>query len=242
MKARRLLPTAILALLVAPGAAGADGLAGRFSIAVQAGTQSEIGGELLADAQGTLLGKPASIHSVSYRDVQRPALRLAGVLGYGLGSRVELFVRGGYYEVDEAGIEAGTFEGKPLFAFFERYREIGAEVGLRYYIASQSRLKSYIGPVIGVRDIDEVLVSLSVPDAGTAVLNVPFTEAGTVAVFGGDLGLSFDLTPHLQLGVDTGLRYQKSTPAFEALPELGGPAPAGGRWTAPVSLTLGLRF
>ncbi len=73
MKARRLLMPAILALLVAPDRAGAEGLAGRFSIAVQVGTQSEIAGDLTAATQGTLLGRPATVLAKSYRDVYRPA-------------------------------------------------------------------------------------------------------------------------------------------------------------------------
>ena len=242
MKARRLLPPAILALLLAPVAARAEGLAGRFSIAVQAGTQSEIAGDIIASAQGTLVSKPTSFVSKRYRDVYRPALRLQGLLAYGVAAKLELFVRGSYYKAKQAGVEAGSFDGHAMFAFFDRYREIGGELGLRYYIAPRGRLKSYLGPVVGLRHVDEVLVSLSIPDAGTAVLNVPFSKGGSAAVFGADLGFSFDLSPNVYLGVDTGLRYQQAPESFGSLPELGGfPAPAG-RWTAPVTATLGVRF
>lgn len=242
MKARRLLMPAILALLVAPGRAGAEGLAGRFSVAAQVGTQSEIAGDLTAATQGTLLGRPATVLAKSYRDVYRPALRLQGVIAYGLSEHVELFTRGSYYKAKKAGIEAGSFDGKPLFAYFDQYREYGGELGLRYYVAPRTRLRSYLGPVVGFRHVDEVLVALSAPDAGTAVLNVPFSHGGTLAVFGADLGLEFEFTPNFFVGVDTGLRYQQAPSGFDSLPELGGFAANGGRWTAPVTGTVGVRF
>jgi hypothetical protein len=242
MKARRLLPPAVLALLIAPAAARAEGLAGRFSVSVQAGTQSEIAGDLTVAAQGSLIDKPATIQSTSYKDAYRPDLRLQGVLAYGVATKLELFVRGTYYKADNQGIEVGTFDGKQMFGFFGDYEEVGGELGLRYYFAPQSRLKSYLGPVVGLRHVDEVLVSFEVPEAGSAVRNVPFTQAGNVPVFGLDLGFTFDLTPSFYVGVDTGLRYQSAPEAFGSLPALGAFESSEGRWTAPVSATLGVRF
>ena len=59
--------------------------------------------------------------------------------------------RGTYYKTDGAGVEAGTISGKKLLAFFQpnEYEEIGLEFSYRYYLAAQTRLKSYIGPVVG---------------------------------------------------------------------------------------------
>jgi hypothetical protein len=240
---RRLLPPAILALLFAPGVARAEGLAGRFSIAVQAGTQSEVSGNIVASAHGTVVGQEVVTEAQRYRDLYRPNLRLQGMLAYGIATKAELVARGTYYKADAAGIEAGTWNGKPLFTFFDQYREIGGELGLHYYIAPQSRLKSYFGPIVGVRHVDEVLMDLSVPEAGSAVLNLPFTQADYVWVFGADLGFVFDITPGFFLGVDTGIRYQQA-PAEFSVPELAGIGLRANdaRWTAPVSATVGVRF
>jgi hypothetical protein len=254
MKARCFAPT-ILALLVAAGSARGEGIAGRLSIAVQAGTQSEIAGDVTSAVSGLLAGKPATIDAKRYRDVYSPDLRLQAMIGVGVAPRIELFARGTYYAVKAASVQGGTFEGKPLFACFEpstgaagagceapTTREYGLELGLRYYIAPQSRLKSYVAAVGGLRHTDELLVSFSIPDAGTAVLHVPFSKAGNAAAYGADLGFLFDLTPHLFLGVDTGLRYQQAPAGFEALPELGAFDARTARWTAPVTATLGVRF
>jgi len=235
---------AVFAVLLAPGPASAQGLAGRFSLAIQGGTQAEVSGDLMAAADGILIAKPATLHSISYRDVYGASLRLQAFAGYGVADRVEVFARGTYYQTDAVGgVDAGTWNGTtPVFAFFEPYEEWGGELGLRYYLAVQGRLKSYVAPVVGARFVDEVLVSYSVPDAGSAVLNVPFSESSTVPVFGLDLGFTFDLGEHVFLGVDSGIRYQTAATGFDALPGLETLDDSSGRWSAPVSATLGVRF
>jgi hypothetical protein len=94
MKARIWLTATLLAALLAPRAARAEGLQGRFSIAFQGGTQSELSGDLLKPASGTLVEKPVTFNSKRYRDVYSPDLRLQGLLGYGIGERTEIIARG----------------------------------------------------------------------------------------------------------------------------------------------------
>jgi hypothetical protein len=242
MKARIRLTATVLAALLAPGAAGAEGLEGRITVAFQGGTESTFAGDLMKDAQGSLLGKPVTIASKRYRDVYAPDLRLQGLLGYGIGERTEVIARGSWYESDGTGLEVGTSNSNPVFAFFEPYEEVGVEVGLRFYVSSSGRLKSYVAPVVGARFLSEVLVSFSVPDAGSAILNVPFSEKGTVPVFGLDLGFTFDLGSHFFVGVDTGVRYQTAPSQFDALESLTGLDDSDGKWTAPVVASIGLRF
>jgi hypothetical protein len=242
MNARSWRTAPVLLALLVPGVAGAEGLQGRFSIAFQGGTQSELGGDLLKGASGALIGKPTTLESASYRDVYAPDLRLQGVLGYGLGERTEIIARATWYETDAEGIEAGTRDGLSVYAFFGPYEEVGFEAGLRYYISAAGRLKSYVAPVAGARFQSEVLVTFSVPEAGSALLNLPFSQESTVAVFGLDVGFTFDLTPHVFLGVDTGLRYQTAPSPFEGLEGLPGIEDGDGRWSAPVVASLGVRF
>jgi hypothetical protein len=231
-----------LAALLAPGVARAEGLEGRFTVAFQGGTESILAGDLVKGTEGSLIGKPVTIESKGYKDVYAPDLRLQGLLGYGIGERTEIIARGTWYEADGTGLEVGTSNGNPVFAFFDTYEEVGFEVGLRYYISTASRLKSYVAPVVGARFLSEVLVSFSVPDAGSAILNVPFSQESTVPVFGLDLGFTFDLGSHFFVGVDTGLRYQTAPSQFDALEGLTGIDDSDGRWTAPVVASIGVRF
>ncbi len=242
MKARTWLTGTVLAGLLAPAVAQGEGLQGRFAVAFQGGTQSILGGDLLQGGSGSLLGKPITLESKSYRDVYAPDLRLQGLVSYGVGERTEIFARGTWYEADGTGLEVGTSDGNPVFAFFGPYEEVGFEAGLRFYISTAGRLKSYLAPVIGARSVNEVLVSFNVPDAGSAILNVPFNEKSTVAVFGLDLGFTFDLGSHFFVGVDTGLRYQMAPGQFDELETLAVIDDSSGQWTAPVVASLGVRF
>jgi hypothetical protein len=242
MKARIWLTATVLAALLAPGVVQAEGLQGHFKVAFQAGTESMLGGDLIKGAEGSLLGKPVTIESKSYKDVYAPDLRLQGLLGYGVGERTEIIARGTWYKADGTGLQVGTSNGNPVFAFFDPYEEVGLEVGLRLYISAAGRLKSYVAPVVGARFLSEVLVTFSVPDAGSAISNVPFTEKSTVPVFGLDLGFTFDLGSHFFVGVDTGLRYQTAPSQFDWLESLAGIDDSGGKWTAPVVASIGVRF
>jgi hypothetical protein len=254
MKARTIVTAAIPAVLLAAGTARAEGLAGLISISIQGGTQSELSGELVRRSQGTLLSRPANVNAHRYKDVYQPALRLQGSIGYGLAERFELVVRGGYYEVEGSGVEAGTLNGKALFAYFGQLedapqhlivrpvKEVGAELALRYYFAPQSRLKSFIAPVVGLRQTSAVQVSFTSPDIGARMMNVPWSEKSRVPVLGLDIGFGFDLTENLYVGLDSGLRYQGAPAAEHYLSGLDGIDDSSGRWTAPVVAMIGLRF
>lgn len=242
MKAHTWLTAVVLAALLAPGVARAEGLEGRITVAFQGGTESMLAGHLLKGAEGSLIGKPVTIESKRYKDVYAPDLRLQGLLGYGIGERTEIIARGTWYEADGTGLEVGTSNGNPVFAFFDPYEEVGFEVGVRFYISTAGRLKSYVAPVVGARFLNEVLVSLSVPDAGSAILNVPFNQKSTVPVFGLDLGFTFDLGSRFFVGVDTGLRYQTAPSQFNELEGLAGIDDSDGKWTAPVVASIGVRF
>jgi hypothetical protein len=242
MKARSWLPATIALALLAPGVARAEGLKRRFTIAFQGGMQSEIGGDLLKGGEGTLIGKPTTIESKRYRDVYGPDLRLQVLLAYGVGERVEVIAKGTYYKTDGTVLDVGTRADKTVFASFQPYEEAGFEVGVRYYISAARRLKSYVAPVVGARLVTEILVDFSVPDAGSHLLNVPFNQQSTVPVFGFDLGFSVDLGKRFFVGLDTGVRYQTAPEQFDELDTLTTIDDSDGRWTAPVVLSVGVRF
>jgi hypothetical protein len=246
MKARSWLAATVLGALLIPAASRAQGIEGRFTIAFQGGTQSELGGDLLKGATGTVFnGKALTLDAQSYKDVYASDLRLQGLAGYGLSERLEIIARGTYYKADGTALEVGRLEGDPVYVFFDdygEYEEVGAELGLRFYIAAAGRLKSYVAPVVGVRWLSETYVSFEVPDAGSAIRNMPLHEKSTVPVFGLDIGFNFDLGEHFFVGVDTGLRYQGAPDGADGLPGFPQIDDSDGRWSAPVSATIGVRF
>lgn len=259
MRVRSFVTAAVLAVLLATGSARAEDLAGKVSIGAQVGTQSDIAGQLLKSGTGTLLGGQARVDAKRYRDLYKPDVRYQAFLGYGLTEKLELVARGSYYENEAVGVAAGSFNGEGLFAFLGQaedpkssstnlvklpYKEYGAELALRFYFAPQSRLKSFVAPVIGGRRIDQVLISLSAPEAGSRLMNVPFSKSGTVLVAGIDLGFAFDVSERFFVGVDTGVRYQTAAKPANAseLSGLGGIDESDARWTAPVVAMIGVRF
>jgi hypothetical protein len=246
MKARSWLAATVLGALLSPAVARAQGLEGRFMIAFQGGTQSELAGDLLKGTTGTIFnGKTLSLDSKRYRDVYEPDLRFQGLLGYGLSERVEIIARGTYYKADGTALEIGTLEADPVYVFFDpygEYEEVGAELGLRFYLAATGRLKSYVAPIVGARWLTETYVTFEVPDAGSAIRNVPLHEKSTVPVFGLDLGISFDLGAHFFVGVDTGLRYQSSPKQADGLAGFTQIDDSDGKWSSPVVASIGVRF
>lgn len=243
MKARRIAAAAVLAVVLGAGlATAAEGIAGRFAIAAQVGTQTEVSGDMLRSGQGTVAIFPVTFDSVSYRDVYGPDVRVQGFLGYGVAERVEIVLRGGWYKSEGRAVSAGTFADGDLFAYVSDYEEWGLELAARYYIAHRSRLKSYLAPVAGLRSTNDIFVDYSLPAAGSAVLNVPFTKDTTVPVLGLDIGVSFDLTENLFIALDSGIRWQGAPTDANALTTLGSVDDSESRWTAPVLFSLGVRF
>jgi hypothetical protein len=245
MKAGIRLAATVLGVALLPASSGAEGLDGRFAIVFQVGTQSEISGDLIRATTGSVFGKSVTIDSARYRDVYAPDLRLQGLVGYGVAPKVEIVARGSWYRADATSLEIGTLDDDPVYAIFDEYgeyEEAGVELGLRYYIAAAGRMKSYVAPIVGARWLSATYFSLSVPDAGSAVQNVPLQEKGTVAVFGLDLGFSFDFGEHFFLGMDSGLRYQGAAPQGNGLPGLAEIDDSEGRWSAPVAVSVGVRF
>ncbi len=242
MKARSFVASVIPAVLLAAGSARAENMKGRVSLAVQAGTQTQVSGDLVSATQGNLLGIPVTIDSKRYRDVYKPDLRLQGYLGVGVSERIELILRWTDYKADAIGVKIGSSAKGAVNAFFTPYKENSLELGMRFYIAPQSRLKSYIGPVLGARFLKDTVVSLSMPDDSSSISNVPFTKGSTVLVAGLDLGFVFDLGSHVFVGVDTGLRDQGAPEQFNQVPGLPAIDDSGAQWSAPVVATLGLRF
>ncbi|MCG6925262.1 MAG: hypothetical protein LJF30_08130 [Acidobacteria bacterium] len=242
MKARRSLMMVALAVAVVAPATAQD-LEGRFTVAFQGGTDSEVSGNVLAGVSGQLFELPVVVESRKYRDIFNADVRLQGFIGYGVTPSGEIFARASHYRLESpGGVSVGTVADDPLFAFVDPYEEWGVEVGYRFYLASRTSLKSYIAPVGGVRLLDRMLFALSAPDRGSAIYNVPLYDASTVAVFGLDIGFTYDLGSTFYIGLEAELRYQTKPSASNTAPGLTGINDEGERWSAPVVATVGLRF
>jgi hypothetical protein len=247
MKARSSLVLVALAALLAPAVGAQDvGLEDRWTIAVQGGLVSEVSGNVLTHTEGSLFERQVTVFSNSYRKIYETGFSdlYAGVtIGFGVTPNGEIFARGTRFNKTPVGFFAGTVEGSDLVAILEPYDEWGVELGYRFYLAWRTRMKSYIAPVAGIRFTDRILITqMSAPDRGSFILNVPLYQASNVPVFGADVGFTIDLGSHFYLGLEAELRYQTKLSPAETFPGLSGMNDGGNRWSAPVFLTVGVRF
>jgi opacity protein-like surface antigen len=244
MRIRRAVLAAAVAAAFVPDHASAQDLKGRWSIALEPGTDIELAGDVHKGGNGTVLGLSTSVDARSFGDVYDPGFRGQVSIGYGVGATSEVFLRGSYYKMQSETLQVGTVAGLALNADFAEYKEWGAELGYRYYFNADKPLKLYVGAVAGLRFVSELPSTFSVPAAGVVLSDVPFYDSSTVGVFGADLGLSFDVASNVALGLETGPRYQTGLSDLEGLAGTGLESinDTGSRWSMPIVATLRFRF
>lgn len=247
MRQHRLVLAATMTLVIPAlaGAADGEGIKGRWSVSFQGGTDVEVGGDYYGAGQGALLGLPTSVEAGSFKDVYGPSFRGSLSLGYGVGRRLELFGRGGYYGPAPSSAAIGTAATLPLQADFGKYTEWGAEAGVRYFLNPAATFKPYLAGVAGVRFLSAVPVALGASAANIALTDLPFYDKSTAGVFGADLGASYDLARNVAIGAEVGLRFQTKPSGNET--GLAGTGletinDTGGRWSLPVLGQIVFRF
>jgi len=226
------------------GSASAEGIQGRWSVAFQGGTDLELSGNVHEGGSGTVLGLPTRVEARSYGDVYDPSFRGQLEIGYGVSPASEVFLRGTYYKMKSSPLQVGTVAGLALDADFSEYKEWGGELGYRHYFRADRPFKLYVGGSAGLRFVSELPSTFSVPAAGVVLNDVPFYDSSTVGVFGLDLGASYDLSPKVALGLETGPRFQTKPRGLEGLAGTGleNINDTGSRWSMPIVATLRLRF
>ncbi len=225
--------------------AGGGVIQGQWSISLQAGTDIEVSGDYADAAQGTVLGLSTTVEVKRYKDIYGKSFRGNLSLGYGVARNIELFGRSGYYGTHANQVPAGNVASLPLLADFAKYKEWGAEAGVRYYFNPAERFKRYIAGVAGLRFLSASPATLSVPAANVVLNDLPFYDKSTVGVFGADLGASYDLSQSVAIGVEAGLRYQTKPSGIDT-----GLAGTGldkindvaSRWSIPVLGQITFRF
>ena len=145
MKLRNMLLAAAAVVALVPAGAGAEGIEGRWSVSLQGGTDIELSGNVHDGGSGTVLALPTSVEARSFSDVYDPSFRGQASIGYGVGPRSEVFLRGSYYKMSADTLQVGTVAGLVLNADFADYKEWGTELGYRYYFKADQPFKPYLG-------------------------------------------------------------------------------------------------
>jgi hypothetical protein len=245
MRISRLVVAMALALAAAPVTAHAQGVQGRWSVTFAGGGDFQAGGTVHQGGSGTVLGLPTSVGERSFGDIYDAGYRVSFGIGYGVAERLEIV---GNVNIGRSSskdrVNVGDVAGLDLFGDFKEYKDLGVEGGLRLHFAPDASVTPYVNLVGGVRRVEAIAPTFSVPAANVVLSDVPFYDESTVPTFGGDFGLGVALGPHAVLGVEAGLRWSGALEQVEGLAGTGleNLNDEGSRLSFPLLGTLTFRF
>jgi hypothetical protein len=241
-----LLASALASVFVAPAPALAqsDGLRGSWTVTVRGGSALPLSGDVHNGGSGSVLGLPTTVGARSYDDIYDAGFGMRAGLGYGVARNVELFGDFTYGRAAAKDLSVGEVAGLDLRARFARYSSRGVEGGVRMHFAPDAPVNPYLAFVGGVKWIEAIPATFTVPDAGVVLPDTPFYDKSTVPTVGGDLGFAFGVAPRVALGVEAGLRYHTKLQRLNGLAGTGleNLNDAGNRWSFPVAGVLRVRF
>jgi hypothetical protein len=139
-------------------------------------------------------------------------LRVTG--NKGLDFNKEAFITFGYGKMNATERVTGSVGGYPLYTRFSNTYALDLEGGLRYYFLPEGPTRTYVAGAAGVRFQERVGATIRVLEVGLTLDDLDYFEESTLFIFGGDLGISRDLSDSIAIGAEVGLRYQpKFSPA-----------------------------
>jgi hypothetical protein len=241
---RRLAVLSSVAVCCLASSATAAGTQGRWAFELRGGLDVALSGDVHTGASGRVLGLPTTVEARSYGDVYGSPFRIEGALAYGVAPRVELFGQVGYAQKEADVLKVGTVAGLDLNAQFFKYKEWSVAAGLRYHLTEAGQARPYLVASGGVKFVNDIPATFTVPAASVTLTKVPFYDKSTVGTFGAGLGLEFELTDTLGLGIETGLHYQGKLEGLEGLAGTGLESinDVGSRWYVPITAGFSLRF
>jgi Outer membrane protein beta-barrel domain len=242
---KELVGAVVLCAAIGSPAAAQGAGEGRWSVSFGAGTAPSINGLYHEGGSGTVLGLPTAVEERDWADVYNAGFAMRADVGYALTPRLEVIGAFRLSRQDAEELSVGAVAGLDLRSQFADVREWGLEGGVRWHFAREARVDPYIGASAGVRWIDAMPATFSVPAAGVVLSDTPFYDDSTVPTVGGDVGVAFAIAPRVRLGVEAGLRWSGDLSDLDqglAGTGLENLNDSSGRWTFPVMGTIGVRF
>ena len=235
---------AAMAALLCPSNASAQGMENTRSITVAVGTGLTLGGNVITEATGTINGIPTVFVEQGYGNHFSDALRIRATGNLGLDFNKEAFVTFAYNKMNGTERVTGSVGGYALYTRFSNTSALDLEGGLRYYFQPEGPTKVYVAGVAGVRFQEQIDATLRVLELGLTIESLEYFESSTLFIFGGDAGISRDISDNVAIGAEIGLRYQ---PKFSPAPVLVGTGLEGindtsSRVGLPISAFLTWRF
>ena len=244
MTLHRLFAATVLMALAPVAAARAQGVEGTRSATIFVGTGLTLSGNAINEGVGTIDGKPSVLVEQGLSNHFSDALKIRFTGSMGLDYNKEAFATLAYAKYNGTERIVGSVSGFPLLARLSNADAFDIEGGLRYYLRPEGPLRTYVAGALGLRFMQATNATFRVVEVGLTLANQPYFEGSTLFLFGGDAGVSYDMTSTTALGVELGLRHQSkpgAAPLF-ADPKLQGVNDTGGRWSLPISAFATVRF
>lgn len=239
-----MIVAAALAAGLWPATAAAQGMENTRSVSIAVGTGFGLGGNVITEAAGAINGTPTVFVEQSYANHFSDALRLRAIGSFGLDYSKEAFVTFAYNKMNATERVTGSTGGYPLYTRFSNTKAIDIEGGVRYYFLPEGPTRTYVAGVAGIRFHDQIGATIRVLELGLTLDNLDYFDNSTLFVFGGDTGISRDLSDVIAIGAEIGLRYQ---PKLSPAPILAGTGleainDTGSRVSLPISAFMTWRF
>ena len=227
-----------------PSTAGAQGMENTRSVSLAIGTGFGLGGNIITEAAGHINGTPAVFVEQSYANHFSDALRVRVMGNLGLDFNKEAFVTFAYNKMNATERVTGSVGGYPLYTRFGNTSAFDVEGGVRYYFLPEGPTRTYVAGVGGIRFHDRVGATIRVLELGLTLNDFDYFEESTMFIFGGDTGISRDLSDTIAIGAEVGLRYQPKLSPAPILPGTGleGINDTGSRVSLPISAFMTWRF
>lgn len=263
MNSRQKIMVAGSAFLLGAGLASpamAQMTPGSWSVSIGGGGSIAVGGTMHGGANApvadlgalnpALAGIPATlqIQERSQNDVYDTGWSIGGEIGYALSDSGEallgvryLKANGNRINVGAAAAGAPVNASLPVFGNFGDYEALSIELGYRQYLGNAGGFTPFVSARAGTTRISGISADFTVPDAGIALNNVPFSKASWVFSGGAALGVSVPLGEKISLEPEVGIHYADGAKGNDAALGglgLGGINDKGQRWSVPISVRL----
>lgn len=194
-----------------------------------------------------------NIRPRKYSDVYDAPVTFSGELSYGVNDNMEVYGAVNYSKSEGSRIQVGTADVAalsatlPVFGQFGDLKNLGLEVGARYFFGSGDYVP-FVGGSIGVVQQDKLNATFTIPDApagGITLTNVPFFKKTNSMTASAEGGIAVNFSDTLSGRVSVGARYIAAFKGDDSgLSGLGLQTINNGteRWTYPIKASLAASF
>lgn len=215
----------------------------RFSVSFDAGADVALSGEVHSGGTGTVLALPTTVQARTYGDIYGAPFTWAASFGYRFAQNTEFRTRVFQTTGTAENVQVGTVASLPLFALFDDYKTLGAEVGVRQYFGS-SRVQPFVGAGVGFASVDEINGTFTVPAASVVLRDVSMYGKSTVLTMAFSGGVLIPVSANLAIQGGMDFRWADNLEPVDGLAGTGLERinDKSRRWSMPVKVGAVVRF